>query len=331
MEPALVVHTGAQPDSPRPIEEAVLAVPGVRFAKRGRCDTPQQVLQAVRDADAAICGNEPYTREVFANAPRLKGVVRTGVGVDTVDLEGATAHGVLVANFPDFCTLEVANHAIMLLLSCAKKVARLDRALRVAGWGTARSALAPMGQIHGQTLGLIAFGNIARATASRAQAFDMRVVAYDPFVDAAELEAVGVEPVTLETLAARSDYVSCHVPLNPHTQGMLGAAFFSSMKPTAYFVNTSRGGVINERDLIAALRQGAIAGAGLDVYEQEPLADDHPFLHMDNVVLTPHSASYADATMEMLFRRVATAALAIARGELPEHLANPKVLESRRR
>ena len=326
MSERLVVHTGARADEPRPIEEGILDVPGVRFEKRGPCATPEEVLAAVADAHAAICVAEPYTDAVFAGAPQFRGVVRTGVGVDTVDLAAATEHGVLVGNLPDFCIREVANHAIVLMLDCAKKITWMDARMRLGGWGFSRQILTPMGAIHGQTLGLVAFGNIARATAQRAQAFEMRVIAYDPFVPAEEMAKLGVEAVSLDELATRSDYVSCHVPLNPQTRGLLGAAFFGAMKPTAYLINTSRGGVLQQDELVDALQRHTIAGAALDVFEQEPLPMNHPLLQLDNVILTPHTASYADATFEMLFRRVAQSALAIAQGGLPEHVANPAVL-----
>jgi len=330
MEKKIVVHTGAKPGTALPEESKALDAPDIELILRGSCDTPEQVLDAVRDADVALCRQEPYTREVLARAPRLKAVIRYGIGVDTIDLQAATEYGVMAVNFPDFCIAEVANHALVHMLACAKKIVWTDRALREKGWAASRALLTPMGTIHDETLGLIAFGNIARAFAERAKALDMQVITYDPFVELEVFEAAGVESVSLEDLAARSDSVSCHLPLNPKTRGMIDAAFFRQMKPTAYFINTSRGGVIKESDLITALQGHRIAGAGLDVYESEPIGVEHPFCSMDNVVLTPHLASYADATFQSLYRRVGAAALAILRGGLPEFVANPDVLDHRR-
>lgn len=330
MQKKVIVHTGARAEAPLPIESAALDQPDIAYYQRGRCTTPAQVLEAVRDADVALCGGEPYTREVFANAPRLKAVIRYGIGVDTLDLEAATDCGVMAVNFPDFCIREVANHALALLLACAKKITRLDSRLRTSGWASAREALAPMGAIHGETLGLIAFGNIARALTRSALAMEMRVIAYDPYVAPEAMAERGVEAVSLEELAARSDYVSCHLPLNARTRGLLDARFFARMKPSAYFINTSRGAVVNEADLVAALQQGLIAGAGLDVFEREPIPPEHPLCRLENVILTPHSASWADATFEALHRRVSEAALTIARGGLPQFVANPEVLGHRR-
>lgn len=322
-----IVHTGAAPTDAIPEVAVELDVPGVALIQRGPCKTPQALLEALQDADVSICYHEPYTREVFANVPHLKGVIRTGVGVDTVDLDAATEYGIIVANFPDFCTREVANHAIVLMMACAKKVALFDRVLRREGWNAARVHRSPMGPIHDQTLGLVAFGAIARVTAKIAQAMEMRVLAYDPYVEASVFEGAGVESVSLEELAERSDYISSHLPLTGATRGMLDAAFFARMKPSAYFINTGRGGVVAEADLIAALESKQIAGAGLDVFESEPLGPDHPFLTMDQVVLTPHTASYADETFAARDHRVGKTALAILAGEIPEFVANRAVLE----
>jgi len=327
---SIVVHTGRKPGDRFVEEMEALDAPDVQVYLRGPCSTPAQVLEAVRDADVALCGREPYTEGVFAGAPKLKMVIRYGVGVDTIDLNAATKHGVVVGYLPDFCIREVANHALVLLLNCAKKVPQLDRRIRTEGWD-ARSILTPMGPIHGETVGLIAFGNIAEALADRLKVLQMRVIAHDPFCPEMRFVQAGVESVSLDQLARQSDYVSCHLPLNPHTHGMLDASFFAQMKPTAYFVNTSRGGVVQESDLIAALNAGTIAGAGLDVFESEPIAADHPLCGMDNVVLTPHTASYSDKTMEIQRRRIGKDALAVCRGGLPDFVANPAVLANRRR
>lgn len=327
MAKSLVVQTNVPPEGSRPIEAGVLSTdPNVAFALRGFCGTPDELIVALHDADVGLCGREYYTRAVFENTPRLKGVVRYGVGVDTIDLAAATDHGVIVAYFPDFCTQEVANHTLALLLACAKKLVWLDRAFREEGWYEAKRYNSPMGTIHGETLGLLAFGTIAQAVAKRAQAFDMRVIAYDPFVSPDVFAKAGVEQVGLSELAARSDYVSCHVPLIETTQGMIDAAFFAQMKPTAYFINTSRGGLVKEADLIAAVQQKKIAGVGLDVFEEEPVYGKHPLFEMPNVVLTPHNAAWADATFVSLYKRVGQAALDIIHGKQPEYVANPDVL-----
>jgi D-3-phosphoglycerate dehydrogenase len=328
---SIVVHTFAAPGAALVEEMKSLDVPDVELRLCGPCKTPQEVLDAVRDADVALCMKEPYTREVLANAPQLKMVMRYGVGVDTIDLEAATEYGIMVGHFPDFCIPEVANHALGHLIICAKKMRHLDHLVRTEGWNEARAIRSPMGPIHGETLGLIAFGNIARALAARAHALDMRVIAYDPYVPAEVFEVADVGAADLYDLAAQSDYVSCHLPLTPQTAGMIDAEFFGRMKPTAYFINTGRGAVVNEADLIAALAEGRIAGAGLDVFAHEPISPDHPFCAMDNVMLTPHTASFADQTFAVREERLGRSVLAVCRGGLPEFVANPQVLDHRRK
>ena len=328
MNKKTIVHTGVAPGTALPDERAVLdGLSDVELVLRGKCKTPQEVLAAVHDADAALCNGEPFTRDVFLGAPRLKVVVRYGIGVDTIDLDAATECGVMAANFPDFCIEEVANHALVLLLSCAKRIARLDRCLRQQGWEKARSLMHDMGQVHHETLGLVGFGNIARALAKRGQVMGMQVIAYDPYVKPEVFQAMGVRAVDVDTLAREADYVSLHVPATAETRGLVNAHFLEEMKPNAYLINTSRGAIVNEPDLIAALQQNRIAGAALDVFAAEPLTPDSPLLSMDQVVLTPHTASYADATFVSLRTRVAKSALAVVRGGRPEFVANPRVLD----
>jgi len=318
MREKTVVHTGAGPEAPLVEERKYLDAPGISFILRGRCETPAQVLEAVRDADVALCYGEPYTRDVLANAPRLKAVL-------------ATEYGVMVVNFPDFCTREVANHALALMLACSRKLLRLDRALREEGWQASRAIRIPSGTIHDETVGLLAFGNIARAFAQRAHALNMHVIAYDPYVPEAVFAEAGVESVTLEDLAKRSDYVSCHLPATAGTRGLIDAKFFNHMKPTAYFINTGRGSVVVDADLIRALQEKRIAGAGLDVYETEPIGPDHPYCRLGNVILTPHIASFADETFAALYRRVGQAALDVLEGKVPKFVANREVLKHRRK
>lgn len=327
MTRGVVVHTQIPSDGSCPHEAEVLNVPGVEFFLRGNAETPEMVIKAVQAADIALCGKEPFTRSVFAQSPQLKAVLRYGVGVDTVDLESATEYGVIVGYFPDFCIEEVANHALVLMLDCAKKTHQLDRAFRNEGWSAAKAVLEPMGAIHGEVLGLLAFGNIARALAKRGKVLGMDVIACDPFVGPDTFAQFGVEQVSMDELVARSDYISCHMPLTNETHRLIDASFFARMKPSAYFINTSRGPVVNEADLLAALRGGRIAGAGLDVFEQEPVNATNPLLKMSNVIVTPHVASFANSTKETLNRRLAQTALTILDGGLPEFVANPAVLD----
>ena len=265
----------------------------------------EELIAATRDADGLLVSSAKITRRVIEAMKRCKVIARYGVGVDNVDLQAATDHGIVVANVPDFCMQEVSNHAIMLLLASAKKLVRLDSAVRDGNWARRSELQGSTPQIAGETLGLVAFGKIAKAVAPKAKALRLKVLAYDPYLDDAVFEEHGVLRVEFDDLLSRSDYVSVHTPLTDETRGMFGEREFRLMKPTAYFINTSRGPVVNEAALVTALREGWIAGAGLDVFEQEPVRADNPLLSLPNVTLTAHTASYSDPAFASLYRRTA--------------------------
>jgi D-3-phosphoglycerate dehydrogenase len=259
--------------------------------------------------------------------------VRYGIGVDNVDLEASTGNGIVVAHVLEFCTGEVSNHAMALLLAVARRLLPLHQDSVAGKWRREHAwRLAP---IHGETLGVVGFGNIGRAVARKARAFDMRVLAHDPYVDAKTAEDVGAKPVPLNELLAESDYVSLHTPLTADTQRLIGPAELKAMKPTAVLVNTARGPVVDETALAEALAAGEIAAAGLDVFEEEPLPPDSPLCNLDNVLLTPHVASVSPEAMRQLRQEVGRAAGDVLRGSWPKYVANPSVkprtpLEARR-
>ena len=291
------------------------------------CNSDGETIEAIKGADVIINQGIPMPRSVVEAIDSAQAIVSFGHGFDRIDHEAATEQGVMVVNTAGFCTEEVSNHAIMLLLACAKKVTILNDLVKQGKWGTeTRSRLMPMPNIDGQVLGLVAFGNIARATARKAQVFGLEVIAYDPYVQPWIAKEYKVELVpTLEELAQRSDYVSDHVHLNNETRGLLGEAFFKAMKPTAYFVNTCRGPTVDEQALIRALEQGEIAGAGLDVFEQEPTPADNPLLNMDNVIVTPHSAGQSSASRVTSQVQIGQEAARVLRGTWPMSLVNPQV------
>ena len=289
------------------------------------CDSPGETIEAVKGVDVIIT-SAPVPREVIEQIDTAKAIVSMGHGFDRIDHDAATERGVMVVNTAGFCTEEVANHAIMLLLACAKKLITMHQLTGAGDWRGAHARIAPMPQIYGEVLGLVGLGNIARATANRAKALGMVVIAHDPYVSPWTAKEYRVELVaTLDELAARSDFVSIHTPLNKETEKLLGESFFDAMKPTAFFINTCRGPTVDERALIQALRDGKIAGAGLDVFEQEPTPPDNPLLHMENVIVTPHSAGYSDASIIESELRVGQEAARILRGSWPLSLVNPEV------
>jgi D-3-phosphoglycerate dehydrogenase / 2-oxoglutarate reductase len=288
----------------------------------------EEWLAQARDADAIIAGGRRLTADILNQLDKCKVIGSGGVGTDTIDLDAATEKGILVCNCPDVFIEEVAVHAMMLLLCLAKKTIPLDHAVREGRWGEVRKYMAPMPRVIGDTLGLVAFGNISRLVARKAKGFDMKILAWDPFVADEVFEQHGVERVTdLKDLFRRSDYVSAHLPLNPHTKGLLNYDLFSAMKPTGYFINTGRGPTHVEADLIRALEEKKLAGAGLDVMEVEPTPIDSPLHKMDNVVLTPHSANVSDWGDIERRRRVGQEIAAVLQGQLPRNCANRDVLQ----
>jgi D-3-phosphoglycerate dehydrogenase / 2-oxoglutarate reductase len=291
-------------------------------------DTEDQYVDQVKDADAIITGRFALNARVIDALEKCKVISTSGVGVDRIDLDAATAKGILVTNVPDVFLEEVAVQAFMLLLCCAKKTIPLDRCVRENRWREARSYMTPMPRVIGDTLGLVAFGNIPRLVAKKAKGFDMKVIAWDPYQPDDAFEQHGVERVAeLSELFRRSDFVSAHLPLNPGTRGLLDYALFSVMKPTAYFINTGRGPTHNEADLIRALQEKKLAGAGLDVMEVEPTKPDNPLHAMDNVVLMPHSASVSDWSDVERRRRVGQEIAAVLQGRMPRNVVNKEVLD----
>jgi D-3-phosphoglycerate dehydrogenase / 2-oxoglutarate reductase len=288
----------------------------------------RQFGAAIRDADAVLMNaGFTLTGGLVREMRRCKIIINGGVGVDRIDVEAATEAGIPVVNVPDVWLNEVADHALLLLLAAVRKLPHSLTVTASGGWGEVYTDLGSVPRIQGKTLGLVAFGNIARLVARRALAFGMRVVAFDPLVSADVMREHGVEARSLEDLLREADFVSAHAPHNRHTHHMLSDAQFALMKPTAIFVNTGRGKVVDEAALIRALQSGRIAGAGLDVTEVEPAAKDNPLRSMPNVILTPHVAYYSDEAFIASRRRVGEEVAAVFQGRRPKHVVNPSVLE----
>jgi D-3-phosphoglycerate dehydrogenase len=322
----VILVDGMEGDAPMPAieEREELAAIDAELVILG-CRTEQDLIEQAKDADAILTWGAPVTRRVLECLPNCQCVVRYGVGYDTVDVEGATATNTIVINVPDFCWEEVANHAIALLLCCAKKIIRLDDLVRQGKWGEAKAVQSPMGAVYGQTLGIVGCGNIGRTTARKAAAFGLEVIGYDPYLDPTIAASAGIRLVSLDELMANSDYISVHTNLTEETHHLIGEKQLALMRPSAFIMNTSRGPVIDEAALIRALQGKKIAGAGLDVFEREPVAPDNPLLKMTNVVVLPHSASYSDAAFSRLRRSVAKEAVRVLSGLWPKNVVNKKV------
>jgi D-3-phosphoglycerate dehydrogenase / 2-oxoglutarate reductase len=287
-----------------------------------------EVIARARDADALVTTFSPVRREVLSALEGLKVVVRTGVGYDVIDVPAATELGVIVVNIPDVWIREVANHALAMLLACNRQLLTLDRQVRAGVWAGAVPG-ERTGALHNETVGIVGLGNIGSAFARRVAALEMKVIAHDPYVDDSRFAALGVERVTLEALAERSDYVSVHTLLNAETRHLIGESFLRRMKPTALLINTSRGPVVDEAALVRALRAGRPAAAALDVWEQEPPARDNPLLAMDNVLATPHAAYFSTAAVAQVPRRCGEEIARVLTGRRPLNVVNPEVYAPR--
>lgn len=286
-----------------------------------------ELIQALQDADVAMLQGHGFDRAAFAHMGvhgRCKGLVSFGHGHDHLDLDAATTNGVVLANTASFGTEEVSNHTMMHFLVCARKFVLHDKLVRSGVW--TRKNLGPMGHIAGQVFGIVGLGDIGRAVARKARAFGLDVIAFDPYLASWDALESGVEMMdSLEDLCRRSDYLSVHVYLNAETRYLISRAQFAVMKPSAYLINCSRGGVVDEAALIEALQQRRIAGAGLDVFEKEPVDAANPLLKMDNVSVTNHYASYSEVAWERAQTQLGEEAVRIATGMWPMSLINPGV------
>lgn len=313
-----VVHADAPPGADFSIETDILDQVGARLVPT-RAANENELIVNVRDADALILISARLTRRVIEALAKKPIVVRTGVGFDTIDIAAATELGVPVAAIPDYCSEEVANHALALLLAVNRKIVQQDAHIKRGGW---RIPLPPIGPLYGQTAGIVGYGRIGRALAARCRALGLRVLAADPY---AGLPDADDRIVPLDHLLAEADYVSIHTPLSDETRGLIGEAELRRMKPTAILVNTARGPIVDQGAITRALQEGGILAAGLDTLASEPPAPDDPILTLPNVVLTAHTAFFSDASSVRLKQRVAREIATFLRGERPPGLVNPEV------
>jgi D-3-phosphoglycerate dehydrogenase len=284
-------------------------------------------IKFAQDADVIYGKGIRFSKTIIDGLPeRCRGIVLGSVGVDSVDVKAATERGLPVTNCPDTFIEEVADHAMMLLLSTFRRTIEQDKMVRDGKWREGRPALLQIPRLMGQTLGLVSFGHVARAVAKRAKPFGLRVIAYDPFIEELVMVEHGVLPVTLEEVLSQSDIVSMHAPARPEVEGMLGEEHFRQMKKTAIFINTGRGPTVQETALIKALDEKWIAYAGLDVLEQEPPGGNNPLLKMDNVILSAHTASASARFDPARKTHVGRELALLLEGKWPMSCVNPAVL-----
>ena len=304
------------------IELAELRASGLDFTfERLNTQDPAKLIAGVADADGLLVGFAKITRPVIEAMKHCKVISRYGIGVDMVDLQAASEHGVMVANVPDYCFEEVSNHTVACLLALNRYLVAENAWVHAGKWGRPTGEPLPA-RLSKQTVGIVGLGNIGREVARKLQAFGLHVLGQDPFVTPEKAAALGVELVTLDDLLRRADYVCLHCPLIPETRHLIGAAQLKLMKPTAYLINVSRGPVVDQPALVQALADHTIAGAALDVLEQEPPAADDPLLKMDNVILSPHSASCSDEATVQLRRETARNVVEALQGRIPRSVVN---------
>ncbi len=291
------------------------------------------LLAAVRSAEIVInAGGVQFSRELIGQLDACQAIIQSSVGYDRIDVKAATERAIMVANLPDYCSEEVSDHAVALLLALARRLPRMDRLIRDGLWGKpgvrSMDLVGRVDRLSERTLGIVGFGNIGRLVARKARGIFARLIAADPYVQPEAAAQHGVELLPLRDLLRQADYVTLHVLLTDETRHLINANNLALMKPTAFLVNTCRGPIVDEAALVEALRAGRLAGAGLDVFEHEPIGPDHPLLAFDNVIVTPHLAVYSERAMELWRIQPIEDAARVLRGLYPRGLVN-RELKSR--
>ena len=288
------------------------------------------IIEKARKVDAlATLLSDKIDTEVFDAAPKLKIVAQMAVGFDNIDIPEATKRGIYVTNTPEVLTDTTADFAWALLLAVARRVVEADKYVRSGQWKVGWHPMMMQGRdVHGATLGVVGAGRIGFAVAKRATGFDMKILFYD-VVPRPEMEQLGAKKVDMDTLLRESDFITIHVPLMKETYHLINEEKLKLMKKTAYLINNSRGPVVDEKALYKALKEGRIAGAALDVFEQEPTPMDNPLLKLDNVVVAPHISSASYETRSRMAEMIAENLVAFFEGKKPPNLVNPEVMKVR--
>jgi D-3-phosphoglycerate dehydrogenase len=305
-------------------EAEVLGRAGARLLVSETGEEPD-LLALVPQADAILTCFKRVSPAVVRAGEKLQVIGRYGIGVDNIAVDEATRLGIPVTNVPAYCVDEVAEHVLALLFALERSICTYDTAVREGDWSLSRGL--PMRRIAGRTLGILGFGKIGQALARKARGVDLRVLVHSPGFSPDRAAELGAKAVELAELARDSDYVSINAPLTPATQGLVGRDFLRGMKPGSYLLNAARGAIVDQDALLEALREGWIAGAGIDVAVPEHLPSDHPLLAQPNLVMTPHVAFFSEESVLELEVKAAENVAAVLSGRRPAHVVNPEVLE----
>ncbi|OIQ07702.1 hydroxypyruvate reductase [Moorella thermoacetica] len=310
----------------QPIHESGLRVFGEEFDVRVASDpSVETVKKEIKGVEGVVVRTAPFTREIIEAADSLKVIARHGVGVDNIDIKAATEKGIYVVNTPDANAVSVAEHTVLAMGALAKRMLTMDRATREGNW-EARNEYKAI-DLEGKVLGLVGIGRIGKMVARKsAAAFGMQVIAYDPYVRPEVARENGITLYDdLDRVFREADVVSLHTPLTPETRNLVNAARLALMKPSAFLINFSRGGVVDEKALYNALKAGTIAGAALDVFAEEPPRRGNPLFELENVILSPHSAALTRECVIRMATGAARGVVDVLTGREPRFLVNPEV------
>jgi D-3-phosphoglycerate dehydrogenase / 2-oxoglutarate reductase len=312
MQPTVVTALGSPDDAQ--IERDLLGAVDANLVHVNSLESPESREQ-IRQADALIVTTHRVSAELIGSMERCRIISRAGTGLDAIDIPAATAHGVWVAYVPDYSVDEVSSHAVGLLLAHARGIPQLLEAARAGSWNN--QAVIPRRRLRGQTLGLLGFGRIGQAVAAKARGLGVEIIVHDPFLQDQVIADGGARPVDRETLLREADYLSLHTPLTESNRRFLDAQSLALMKPTAFVINTARGGLIDEEALLNAVQLGQLAGAALDVLTVEPPPPDHPLLHEPRIMITPHTGWYSEDASVDVRVRASEEVVRVLRGERP--------------
>lgn len=305
------------------IEREILEKENIELLPR-ICRSEDELIEHTRNADGIIDQLFPISRRAIEHLEKCKVIAVYGIGTNQIDLNAASEKGILVVNVPDYCIDEVATHALSLILDCARQVANYSRLVEDGDWANMKLKLH---RFCGSTIGIVGLGAIGRSVARKLGGFDLNLIGYDPYISAEAMSSLGVAKYSIEDLFKESDFITLHLPLMDETRNMVSTALLNCMKPTAYLINVSRGGLVDENALRTALDESRIAGAALDVLCREPPAQDDNIVHHPKALVTPHIAWYSEESYKELRVKVAQSVADVLRNRVPRSIANKHLLK----